>query len=81
MNVKNTDFAKYGADRCKPEKGVFVFSTNPSIQDLNHPVHVAAASLHDVDKEYLAFVHRPSLGPINPSDCVGEKKKLCGWWL
>ena len=72
MEVKNTIFVNYGKDRCQSKKGTFIFSTNPGDEDLNHPIHVEGAKLIKVSKEYLTFLHRPSLGKINPSDCVGE---------
>ena len=72
MEVKNNVFAKYGIDRCDSSKGIFILSTNPSDEDLNHPVHIQQSTLNEVDDNFLAFVHRPSLGKINPTDCVGE---------
>ena len=47
-----------------------VFKSNPASQDCQHPTYVSNITLINVDSNSLYFNHRPSLGKVNPSDCV-----------
>nr|CAB3264911.1 fibrocystin-L-like [Phallusia mammillata] len=57
-----------------------VFFTNPSNEDAFHPTYLKAITLVDVEQESKVLLDRPSLGKVNPSDCVDmecdAKKKV-----
>ncbi|XP_076825620.1 fibrocystin-L-like isoform X2 [Clavelina lepadiformis] len=47
-----------------------VFFTNPSNEDIFHPTYLRNIVLSNVDDDSKVYYARPSLGLINPSDCV-----------
>jgi len=47
-----------------------VFMSNPVSEDCQHPIYVSNITLINTDSNSLYFNHRPSLGSVNPSDCV-----------
>ncbi|XP_077992871.1 fibrocystin-L-like [Glandiceps talaboti] len=58
-----------------------VFMTNPSNGDAMHPMVVQGLEFYDVDEDSKLFIHAPSLGFVNPADCVdmdcdGKKKAM-----
>uniref|UniRef100_H2YFZ9 G8 domain-containing protein n=1 Tax=Ciona savignyi TaxID=51511 RepID=H2YFZ9_CIOSA len=58
-----------------------IFWTNPANEDIYHPTHLANVTLSNVEEASKLRLDRPSLGKINPSDCVdmecdGMKKVL-----
>uniref|UniRef100_W5KUJ5 PKHD1 like 1, tandem duplicate 2 n=1 Tax=Astyanax mexicanus TaxID=7994 RepID=W5KUJ5_ASTMX len=59
----------------------FMFLTNPENEDLHHPIYVQRITKSDCTENAQAFIHRPNVGKVNPSDCVdmdcdGKKKSL-----
>ena len=44
--------------------------TNPSYEDLQHPLIASGISYFNVPSSNVVFFDNPSLGKINPSDCV-----------
>ncbi|KAM6899772.1 PKHD1 like 1, tandem duplicate 1 [Xenentodon cancila] len=68
MTVTDTTFVNF-RDVCSGERN-FAFMTNPLNEDLQHPVQVSGIKLVDSLDENKAFIHRPDLGKVNPSDCV-----------
>nr|XP_026695327.1 fibrocystin-L-like [Ciona intestinalis] len=57
-----------------------VMWTNPSNEDAVHPTILSQTSLINVEEASKVFIDRPSLGKINPADCVDmecdAKKKV-----
>ncbi|CAK8682966.1 unnamed protein product [Clavelina lepadiformis] len=47
-----------------------VFFTNPSNEDIFHPTYLRNIVLSNVDEDSKVYYARPSIGKINPSDCV-----------
>uniref|UniRef100_H2XU86 Uncharacterized protein n=1 Tax=Ciona intestinalis TaxID=7719 RepID=H2XU86_CIOIN len=47
-----------------------VMWTNPSNEDAVHPTILSQTSLINVEEASKVFIDRPSLGKINPADCV-----------
>ncbi|RXN34425.1 fibrocystin-L isoform X1 [Labeo rohita] len=68
MTVSDTTFVGF-KNVCSTERN-FMFMTNPGNEDLQHPISVQRISKIDSTEDSLAFIHRPDLGKVNPSDCV-----------
>ncbi|KAM9839131.1 PKHD1 like 1, tandem duplicate 1 [Aulostomus maculatus] len=68
MRVTDTTFIGF-KDVCSGEMNV-MFLTNPSNEDLQHPVQVSGLTMIDSTEEAKVFIHRPDLGKVNPADCV-----------
>ena len=69
MIMRDTTFAKYqGEDSCG-KKHVAV-RTNPDYEDMQMPVIASGITFVDVDEANKVFFDEPSLGAVNPSDCV-----------
>ncbi|CAK8682970.1 unnamed protein product [Clavelina lepadiformis] len=47
-----------------------IFFTNPGNEDIFHPTYLRNIVLSNVDDDSKVYYARPSLGKINPSDCV-----------
>ncbi|XP_076824499.1 fibrocystin-L-like isoform X2 [Clavelina lepadiformis] len=47
-----------------------IFFTNPSNEDIFHPTYLRNIVLSNVDEDSKVYYARPSIGKINPSDCV-----------
>ncbi|XP_056153970.1 fibrocystin-L-like [Lampris incognitus] len=79
MRVIDTTFVGF-RNVCSSQTNV-MFITNPSNEDLQHPIHVQGLTLIDSTEGAKVFVHRPDLGKVNPADCVdmdcdAKKKSL-----
>ncbi|XP_043073568.1 PKHD1 like 1, tandem duplicate 1 [Puntigrus tetrazona] len=68
MTVSDTTFVGFKSV-CSTERN-FMFMTNPGNEDLQHPISVERISQINSTEDSLAFIHRPDLGKVNPSDCV-----------
>ncbi|XP_058475058.1 PKHD1 like 1, tandem duplicate 1 [Solea solea] len=68
MTVKDTMFVGF-KNVCSSETN-FMFMTNPSNEDLQHPVQVSGIQMFDSTEGAQLFIHRPDVGKANPSDCV-----------
>ncbi|CAH1789358.1 unnamed protein product [Owenia fusiformis] len=68
VDVDGVTFANFGVNSCGQRD--VVISTNPKNPDAQHPIYISNAVLVNVDDDSKVFIHRPSLGQINPSDCV-----------
>ncbi|KAM3595703.1 uncharacterized protein V6R79_001361 [Siganus canaliculatus] len=68
MRVQDTTFVGF-RNVCSSETN-FMFITNPSNEDLQHPVQVSDITKVDSTEEAQVFIHRPDLGKVNPADCV-----------
>lgn len=68
MTVSDTTFVGF-KNVCKTERN-YMFMTNPGNEDLQHPISVERISKINSTEDSLAFIHRPDLGKVNPSDCV-----------
>ncbi|KAJ8026384.1 Fibrocystin-L [Holothuria leucospilota] len=71
-------FAEYG-EACGRRNVIIM--TNPASGDASHPIHLQSIHLLNVLKKCYLVIHRPSLGLVNPSDCVdmdcdGMKKAI-----
>ncbi|XP_066276424.1 fibrocystin-L-like [Branchiostoma lanceolatum] len=66
--VKGVTFSNFG-DACGGLQDV-VFHTWNSNEDGMHPIETEGLHFADVDEANIAFIGRPSLGKINPADCV-----------
>ena len=67
MYVRNSTFANYGTDCAKHSS---VFRTQPGDEDFNFPVIASGVKYVNVSEDHYVFWDRPSLGKVNPSDCV-----------
>eukprot|EP00058_Branchiostoma_floridae_P026715 XP_002612206.1 hypothetical protein BRAFLDRAFT_108902 [Branchiostoma floridae] len=69
-NVIHSDvtFSNFG-EACGGQQDV-AFHTWNSNEDLMHPIETEGLHFVDVDENNIAFIGRPSLGKINPADCV-----------
>ncbi|XP_057684607.1 fibrocystin-L-like [Corythoichthys intestinalis] len=68
MEVANSTFVGFRST-CSGQNNV-MFMTNPSNEDLQHPVHVWGLTTINSTKDAYVFIHRPDLGKVNPADCV-----------
>ncbi|XP_026145815.1 PKHD1 like 1, tandem duplicate 1 isoform X2 [Carassius auratus] len=68
MTVSDTTFVGF-KNVCTTERN-YMFMTNPGNEDLQHPISVERISKINSTEDSLAFIHRPDLGKVNPSDCV-----------
>ncbi|KAJ0003487.1 hypothetical protein NQD34_008585, partial [Periophthalmus magnuspinnatus] len=68
MTVTDTTFVGFKTV-CSGEKNS-MFITNTMNEDLQHPVHVSRIRTIDSSEDNKVFIHRASLGKVNPSDCV-----------
>ncbi|XP_035686784.1 fibrocystin-L-like [Branchiostoma floridae] len=66
--VKDVTFSNFG-EACGGQQDV-AFHTWNSNEDLMHPIETEGLHFVDVDENNIAFIGRPSLGKINPADCV-----------
>lgn len=78
MKISNVSFINFKT-QCG-EQDIAIASSKFN-EDGQHPVTVANTRLFNVDNSSKVFIHRPSLGSINPSDCIdmncdGLKKNL-----
>nr|XP_026692211.1 fibrocystin-L-like isoform X4 [Ciona intestinalis] len=69
MEISETTFVNFDDKQCTRDRHT-AFMTNPAGEDYMHPIY--AEKLHFVNSspDSRIFIHRPSLGKINPSDCV-----------
>ena len=69
MFIKDVTFANYaGTDSCG-KKHVAV-RTNPDYEDMQMPIIATGITFVNVDENNKVFFDNPSLGAVNPSDCV-----------
>ncbi|XP_072303332.1 fibrocystin-L-like [Eucyclogobius newberryi] len=68
MTVTDTTFVGFKAV-CSGEEN-YMFITNTMNEDLQHPVQVSKIKIVDSSEDNKVFIHRASLGKVNPSDCV-----------
>uniref|UniRef100_A0A8C1B8X1 PKHD1 like 1, tandem duplicate 2 n=1 Tax=Cyprinus carpio carpio TaxID=630221 RepID=A0A8C1B8X1_CYPCA len=68
MTVSDTTFVGFKSV-CTTERN-YMFMTNPGNEDLQHPISVERISKINSTEDSLAFIHRPDLSKVNPSDCV-----------
>ncbi|KAI5615922.1 fibrocystin-L precursor [Silurus asotus] len=68
MSVKRTTFVGF-RNVCSSETN-YMFFTNPSNEDLQHPISVQSITKSNSTEEAQVFVHHPDLSKVNPSDCV-----------
>ncbi|KAK9957826.1 hypothetical protein ABG768_012036 [Culter alburnus] len=68
MTVSDTTFVGFKSV-CSTETN-YMFMTNPGNEDLQHPISVERIVKINSTEDALAFIHRPDLGKVNPSDCV-----------
>ncbi|XP_051729532.1 LOW QUALITY PROTEIN: fibrocystin-L-like [Ctenopharyngodon idella] len=68
MTVYDTTFVGFKSV-CSIETN-YMFMTNPGNEDLQHPISVERIAKINSTEDALAFIHRPDLGKVNPSDCV-----------
>ena len=76
--ISQVSFTNFGC-QCGNRKDV-VIMTSPNSQDANHPVQLDNVVFESdgqftngsdkINNDYKVFVHKPSLGKVNPSDCV-----------
>ncbi|XP_072177767.1 fibrocystin-L-like [Diadema setosum] len=76
--LEDVAFVNYN-DHCGNRGSAIV--TNPIGDDAQHPVEVHSIQFLNTDTDSKVFIHRPSLGKVNPSDCVdmdcdGHKKAI-----
>ncbi|XP_066278772.1 fibrocystin-L-like [Branchiostoma lanceolatum] len=67
MYVRDVAFSNFGPS-CAGEDVVLM--TNPGTEDALHPTKLSGITLYDVAEKNKVFFLRPSLGKINPADCV-----------
>ncbi|XP_051526679.1 fibrocystin-L-like [Myxocyprinus asiaticus] len=68
LTVSDTTFVGFKSV-CSTERN-YMFMTNPGNEDLQHPISVQRISKINSTEEALAYIHRPDLSKVNPSDCV-----------
>ncbi|TRY58761.1 hypothetical protein DNTS_034591 [Danionella cerebrum] len=68
MTVSDTTFVGFRSV-CTTERN-YMFMTNPGNEDLQHPISVERITKISSTEDSLAFIHRPDLSKVNPSDCV-----------
>ncbi|XP_056106663.1 fibrocystin-L-like [Rhinichthys klamathensis goyatoka] len=68
MTVSDTTFVGFNSV-CSKERN-YMFMTNPGNEDLQHPISVERIAKINSTEDALAYIHRPDLGKVNPSDCV-----------
>nr|XP_009292515.1 fibrocystin-L isoform X2 [Danio rerio] len=68
MTISDTTFIGF-QNVCSTERN-YMFMTNPGNEDLQHPISVERITMINSTEDSLAFIHRPDLSKVNPSDCV-----------
>ena len=69
--ISDVTFANFQSRPCGRVQNDTVIITNPQSEDANHPVHFRSISyVGEINSYSRVFVQRPSLGRVNPSDCV-----------
>ncbi|XP_056106662.1 fibrocystin-L-like [Rhinichthys klamathensis goyatoka] len=68
MTVSDTTFVGFKSV-CSKETN-YMFMTNPGNEDLQHSISVERIAKINCTEDALAYIHRPDLGKVNPSDCV-----------
>ncbi|XP_051729222.1 fibrocystin-L-like [Ctenopharyngodon idella] len=68
MTVSDTTFVGF-KNVCSTQTN-YMFMTNPGNEDLQHPISVERIAKINSTEDALAYIHRPDLGKVNPSDCV-----------
>merc|ERR1719376_1087767 len=68
MELEDVTFVKYDDTRCG--KKSFALSTSSSEEDMQFPIFAKGVSYVDVPADSVLHFHRPSLGKIDPSNCV-----------
>ena len=69
-SVTNLTFMNFEL-HCNDNKRDVLFITNPSSEDANHPVYLRdITESGSTNGSLKVFIHPPSIGSINPSDCV-----------
>ncbi|CAM4636768.1 unnamed protein product [Leuciscus chuanchicus] len=68
MTVSDTTFVGF-KNVCSTETN-YMFMTNPGNEDLQHPISVERIAKINSTEDALAYIHRPDLRKVNPSDCV-----------
>nr|XP_039260770.1 fibrocystin-L-like [Styela clava] len=77
--LKDLTFVNFGETTCSSDHSAIM--TNLKIEDFLHPISVSGLHFVNSPEDSRLFIHRPSIGAINPSDCVdmecdGMKKAL-----
>ncbi|XP_078617899.1 fibrocystin-L-like [Branchiostoma floridae x Branchiostoma japonicum] len=67
LYIRDVAFSKFGPS-CAGEDVVLM--TNPKQEDAGHPTKLSGITLYEVGEKNKVFFLRPSLGKINPADCV-----------
>ncbi|XP_071488092.1 fibrocystin-L-like [Diadema antillarum] len=65
--VRDVTFSRFNS-HCGPASKVFM--TNPVSGDAMHPLTVEGLTFDDTPTDNYVWIHRPSLGWVNPADCV-----------
>ena len=70
-SVTNVTFMNFGLHCNNDTKRDVLFITNPSSEDANHPVYLRdITESGSTNGSLKVYIHPPSIGSINPSDCV-----------
>uniref|UniRef100_H2Y4C5 G8 domain-containing protein n=1 Tax=Ciona savignyi TaxID=51511 RepID=H2Y4C5_CIOSA len=68
-DISETTFVNFDDTDCTRDRHT-VFMTNPAGEDFMHPIYTQTLHFVNSSRDSRVFLHRPSLGKINPSDCV-----------
>jgi hypothetical protein len=72
MTITNVTFGFFN-NTCS--RSDIVIQVSQDNDDGQHPVKISQSSVYNTSSSNLAFNGRPNLGVVNPSRCVGKKKK------
>ncbi|XP_019623376.1 PREDICTED: fibrocystin-L-like [Branchiostoma belcheri] len=67
MHIRDVAFSNFGPS-CAGEDVILM--TNPKQEDAGFPTKLSGITLHGIAEKNKAFFLRPSVGKINPADCV-----------
>ena len=67
-SITNVTFMNFDCRSDSGEEDVLLM-TNPSSEDANHPVYLSGIADSLCTNKSKLFIHRPSIGLANPSDC------------
>ena len=67
MYVRNSTFVNYGTACSKKSSA---FRTQPGDEDFNFPIIGSGITYVNTIPDHIMFYDRPSLGKVNPADCV-----------
>ncbi|XP_038045747.1 fibrocystin-L-like [Patiria miniata] len=76
--LKNVAFRGFGTHCGKTDVAIM---TNPGSQNAQHPLTTSGITMEDVADGQRLYIHHPSIGKVNPADCVdmdcdGMKKAM-----